>query len=65
MSLEELIKSFIVQKNSKPEDVNELLDYVQKNYINDNLCIVQYRNLFRQLHDRGALKPEYTYTSNL
>ncbi|MGO4886887.1 YppF family protein [Anaerobacillus sp. MEB173] len=64
MSLEELIQNFISHKKSKPEDVNELLDYVQRNYISNNLCIVQYRELFRELHERGALKPDYTLNPN-
>ena len=59
MSMAELINSYILYKKEKPSNVNELLDFVQLNYIQGVLSLPQYRNLFQELHARGAVKPNY------
>ncbi|WCK53325.1 YppF family protein [Aneurinibacillus sp. Ricciae_BoGa-3] len=57
MELETLIFGFIASKKQKPETVNELLDFAQRCYINNELSISQYRSLLQQLTARGANKP--------
>jgi len=69
MTLEDLISKFIQMKNHKPLHVNDLLDFIQQNYVQNKLTIDQYRSLFKELTDRGAMKPEYfnddlTYNQN-
>ncbi|WP_227937591.1 YppF family protein [Alkalihalobacillus deserti] len=59
MSMEELINCFKLYRKEKPSNVNELLDYVQLNYIHGKLSFPQYRKLFQELHARGAVKPNY------
>ncbi|GAB7387455.1 hypothetical protein BSNK01_12920 [Bacillaceae bacterium] len=59
MTLEELIKRFVLVKQEKPSNVNELLDFIQCRYLRGELSIVEYRNLLRELSARGAEKPEY------
>ncbi|WP_047151778.1 YppF family protein [Aneurinibacillus tyrosinisolvens] len=61
MTIESLISQFVQVKQDKPSNAHELLDFVQRSYINGELSIVQYRNLFRELTVRGAEKPEYFY----
>ncbi|MBU8907956.1 YppF family protein [Desertibacillus haloalkaliphilus] len=59
MKLEELIQQFRQFKQTKPQDVNELLDFIQRSYIYGELTISQYRQLFKELSERGAEKPIY------
>ncbi|USK72319.1 YppF family protein [Peribacillus asahii] len=56
--VEDLIQQFKLVKDKNPLDVNELLDYIQKSYIDGELCIVEYKKLFFELDKRGAQKPE-------
>ncbi|MEH6948580.1 YppF family protein [Bacillus sp. JJ634] len=58
MLVEDLIHQFKLVKDKNPLDVNELLDYIQKIYIDGELCIVEYKKLFFELDKRGAQKPE-------
>ena len=58
MLVEDLIQQFKLVKDKNPLDVNELLDYIQKSYIDGELCIVEYKKLFFELDKRGAQKPE-------
>ncbi|MBP1931648.1 YppF family protein [Ammoniphilus resinae] len=60
MTLEDLVEKFVLAKNDKPSDVNELLDFLQKDYVNGNLPIQLYRKLFRELDSQGAVKPFYS-----
>jgi hypothetical protein len=57
MTLDHLINQFIEVKDDAPTHVNELLDFLQRGYIQGDLSIVQYRDLYRQLNERGAEKP--------
>ncbi|WP_209124615.1 YppF family protein [Alkalihalobacillus sp. BA299] len=65
MTIEELTNSFMLYKKEKPSNVNELLDYVQLKYIQEKLTFLQYRNLFHELHNRGAVKPNYYFIEDI
>ena len=54
-----LIEQFILEKEIKPSNVNELLDFASLCYLNNTYTIAEYRMLFRELMLRGATKPEY------
>lgn len=56
--LEELTKRFESVKKRNPLHVNELLDYLQKSYIYEELSIVEYKKFFLELHKLEAKKPE-------
>jgi hypothetical protein len=58
MLLENSIQRFEVEKNRKPSDVNEVLDYIQKCYIHGELSIVEYKKVFSQLDKLEAEKPQ-------
>jgi hypothetical protein len=62
--LEELIHRFQLEKNQPPHHANELLDYVQKRYIQSEISIVEYKNLFNELTKRNAEKP-HSYIMNI
>ena len=55
--LEELKNRFEQVKKRNPIHVNELLDYLQKSYIYGELSIVEYKNLFFELDQLKAEKP--------
>lgn len=57
--LENLIHKFIQSKKDKPSNVNELLDFLQRVYVEGVISIVEYRDIFRELNERGAVKPSY------
>ena len=59
--LEDLINQFVLLKKDKPSNVNELLDFIQRGYIQGEFSIVEYRRLFHELHTRGAEKPDYLF----
>lgn len=60
--LQNLINNFIQCKKDKPSNVNELLDFLQKEYVEGAITIVEYRDVFRELNERGAVKPSYEYS---
>jgi hypothetical protein len=55
--LDTLIHNFIHCKKENPSNANELLDFLQKEYVHGAISIVDYRNIFRKLTIRGAVKP--------
>jgi hypothetical protein len=59
MLLEDLINQFVLMKKEKPSNVNDLLDFIQRGYVQGELSIMEYRRLFLELHTRGAEKPKY------
>lgn len=59
MTLEALITQYILVRRNKPTNSNELLDYIQQCYIRDEISIVHYRDMYRELSKRGANKPNY------
>ncbi len=61
MIVKMLIENYIVNRNDKPVNVNQLLDYATLCYINNQLSIRQYKLLVRELMHRGATKPEYSF----
>ncbi|MCK1993610.1 YppF family protein [Peribacillus muralis] len=54
MTIEVLILHYIQEKRRKPHHANELLDYIQNEYVNGKLSILQYRSLCQDLYLRGA-----------
>ena len=56
MLMEDLIQRFKLKKNRNPLHDNELLDYLQKSYILEELSIVEYKKLFRELDKRECRK---------
>jgi carbonic anhydrase len=57
MLMEELVETFKNVKKYTPSHVNELLDFLQKCYISDELSIVEYKSLFFELNKLHAEKP--------
>ncbi|KAA9028486.1 YppF family protein [Niallia endozanthoxylica] len=55
----ELTNRFISEKKRNPSHVNELLDYIQKNYIHGELSIKEYKNLYFELDKKNAVKPSF------
>lgn len=58
MIIQDLILRFKQLKKRNPLHANELLDYLQRSYINGELSIVEYKKLFCELDKRNAEKPE-------
>ncbi|WP_083450737.1 YppF family protein [Peribacillus butanolivorans] len=54
MTIEVLILHYIQEKRQKPSHANELLDYIQHEYVSGKLSIFQYRSLCQDLYFRGA-----------
>lgn len=62
LSLEVLIHDFILTKKQLPKHANELLDYLQIEYLLGNLSINHYKPLLQELYLRGATKPnQYSF----
>ncbi|WP_071394102.1 YppF family protein [Bacillus tuaregi] len=59
MLLEGLINRFKLERERNPSHVNELLDYVQKNYLYGELSIKEYKNLYFELDKQNAVKPSF------
>ncbi|MBM7691043.1 hypothetical protein JOC77_000448 [Peribacillus deserti] len=55
--LNALIFQFKYVKSRKPVHVNELLDYIQNQYIIGKISIWEYKLIFCELDKRGAKKP--------
>ncbi|MDQ0271037.1 YppF family protein [Cytobacillus purgationiresistens] len=58
MNVHELKKKFQQLRDYTPEHVNELLDFSKKAYIHNEISILDYRNLVRDLEALGAVIPE-------
>lgn len=61
MIVKKLIENYILAKNDKPVNVNQLLDYATLCYINNQLTLSQYKCLMRELMVRGATKPDFNF----
>ncbi|TKD71277.1 YppF family protein [Pseudalkalibacillus hwajinpoensis] len=59
MSVQDLINAFNEVKGRKPTTADELLDFVQVNYLQGTLSLNEYQNYFKELHAQGAKKPDY------
>lgn len=57
MLMEDVIHRFETVKKAKPLHANELLDFIQKDYINQVISIVDYKKLFFELDQLKAEKP--------
>ena len=57
MTLQELKNKFISRKSFEPTDLNQLMDFLQQNYLNDEITIQHYRALIKELELFGACKP--------
>ncbi|MFJ7637734.1 YppF family protein [Peribacillus sp. NPDC097206] len=56
LTIEVLILHYIQETRQKPFHADELLDYIQKEYVSGNLSIFQYKDLCKELYRRGAKK---------
>jgi hypothetical protein len=52
MLLEDLVQRFIVEVKRDPFHVTELHNFIKKNYLLGELCIVEYKKLFFELGNR-------------
>lgn len=59
MKVRLLIEKYITERNDKPINVNQLLDFASLCYLNNKYTISEYRSLFSELMLRGASKPDY------
>lgn len=57
--IELLISHFISYKNRKPTHADELLDYIQEQYISGKLSAANYKHLYSELDKRGAKKAKF------
>ena len=57
MLYEELRNRYQLEKDQLPLHANELLDYIQKSYIQREISIVEYKKFYSILHKRNAEKP--------
>ena len=63
MLLKDLMHSFILEKEYRPLHSNELLDFIQRKYIEEELSIAEYKKLYSELDKLNAEKPQ-TYIMN-
>lgn len=61
MTFDMLVNQFIQVKQVSPSNVDELLDFTSRGYIQGELSLAQYHHLFRVLNDQGAKKPDYLH----
>lgn len=59
MTLGELRVIFVGIRQYEPEDLNELLDFARQRYLIGDICLVQYRNVIRELEAIGAKNPDF------
>jgi hypothetical protein len=55
--MKNLITRFIKVKNTVPKHANELLDFIQQEYVHGKIATSEYRILFKTLNNCGAEKP--------
>jgi hypothetical protein len=55
MLISELVHTYQDECNHTPASVNDLLDYYQKKYINDEIDITYYREIYLFLQKQGAV----------
>jgi hypothetical protein len=58
MTLNELKEKFIQLKMYEPLDINELLDFAKQYYVKNQISIIDYRHIVRELEMNGAFNPE-------
>ena len=57
MNVHELKHKFFQRREYETDNVNDLLDFAKKAYINNDISINEYRNLVRELEALGAEIP--------
>lgn len=58
MHVHELKEKFLQRKNYSCEDVNELLDFVKRAYLFNEISSSEYKILVRELESQGAKIPQ-------
>lgn len=58
MDIHELKNQFRLSKNYQSDNVNELMDFAKKVYIQNEISIKEYRLLVRDLEAQGAVSPD-------
>lgn len=58
MDIRELKSKFIQSRDYTTDDVNALMDFAKKAYIQNDITIKEYRLLVRELESQGAVMPE-------
>ncbi len=58
MDIRELKSKFIQSREYSTDDVNALMDFAKKVYIQNEISIKEYRTLVRELENQGAVMPE-------
>ncbi len=58
MNIQELKNHFLLIKKYEAQEVNELLDFVKKCYIYNEITTCEYRSLVYELEILGAKTPE-------
>jgi REP element-mobilizing transposase RayT len=58
MFLKDLINRYKQERDQSPSNVNDLLDYTQRCYIQGEISIKEYKQLFFELDKNHAEKPQ-------
>jgi hypothetical protein len=58
MDIYELKSRFLLSRNYATNDVNELMDFARKSYIQNEITIKEYRLLIGDLETHGAFFPD-------
>lgn len=65
MDIRELQSKFIQSRDYTTDDVNALMDFAKKAYIQNDINIKEYRLLVRELEKQGAVIPETDHSNSL
>jgi hypothetical protein len=65
MDIRELKSKFIQSRAYTTDDVNALMDFAKKAYIQNDINIKEYRLLVRELEKQGAVIPEMDNENSL
>ncbi|MEH7075169.1 YppF family protein [Neobacillus drentensis] len=65
MDIRELKSKFIQSRDYTTDDVNALMDFAKKAYIQNDINIKEYRLLVRELEKQGAVIPESDQENSL
>lgn len=58
MEIRELKSKFIQSRAYSTDDVNALMDFAKKSYIHNEIDIIEYCLLVRELENQGAVIPD-------
>ncbi|WP_042355304.1 YppF family protein [Bacillus rubiinfantis] len=65
MNIRDLKEKFIQSRQYCTEDVNALMDFAKRAYIQNEISINDYRILVRELEGQGAALPEQAIENSL